>query len=314
MIKDNRQFGCKLSSVIMLALFSIILAVLFILEGRYYDVVYSVSVMSLTNNNILLLFVVFLVLSVIQLIPILLNKPMWALIVSVLKTAGYTAYSLLIAVMSPMKQMEVNGIADFFEAYGIRILYWLAFGIGLLAFAIDVLINIIWMVHNSRGKQKSASNTASYSHTASYAGKPAYVRTLEKMWKVCGIVALIVLVIQMLFCSTDFFNMPMSSIYIPVAAVVLSVVWWFASRRSRAWSGILFALLTVCVAFFAYETYAFLDVYGFFFEIPAVQLVAEFMWYVSMIVLMVQRGKVIKNSRGSGRSAGNESWSEAAAQ
>lgn len=233
----------------------------------------------LPSTNLFVGWLIFFVPSIVQLICILMKWPVVTIIVSALKTIFFCLVCGVITALGGYKSsIEITGLKTLFEAYGNIIMPAIALGVGGLFFILDLAFCIVWMRRNG-GRTKGAYPGAS---AAPYS-------KAEKAWLGSGVIT----VILWFFIAISYYLSSggwEKAIVPAIVYIVFGIAWWYASKRSRAGSVILFVILTILSVlsldtvywFYIYEgpVYAFL---------PVLEIAGLIIWYVYTCILLRRR-------------------------
>ncbi|MCD8295179.1 MAG: phosphoethanolamine transferase CptA [Clostridia bacterium] len=271
----------KRNEIIVLIVSNVIIAALFIGSWLFHGggtMPIGADILMVPDTNLFLAWLPFIIVSVVQLVCILKSTPLATLIVSALKTVIYCAVCVIAISASPYHpDMEITGIQTLFEAYGDLILNWTALIAGILFFVLDLIICLVWMrgISGTRGGRQASGESHALSRSRA-----------EKTWLAGGIIAVVLWYIITCLSSLGPLN------YLPEAVIfiVFGIAWWFASKRSRAGSVILFIILTVCAIVSVPTIYSYVVYTGFAGIILTVlEAAALVLWYVFLCILLKRR-------------------------
>ncbi len=269
--KDKRQFRCKLCSLLLLSVFNIILGLLFVIEWSRYGTYQTGAnnTLTLPNTNLFISFLIFFIGSIIQLIPVFANRPVPAVLISLVKFFIFIVWSYIIAGYSPALQPVTGSFVEYIVANEIAIVSWLSVYLGIAAFVADMIVYIIWIRHRNRMLGKS-------------------VKAVELIWKISGCITVLMgVLIFIASMYTSFYTS--TAVDVLILGLILAIVWWYVSKHSRLWSTVLFVILSIGTVYMFYAGV----MYGMdrprYAIVPIIMLVVEVIWYASTIILFVKR-------------------------
>ncbi|MCD8295180.1 MAG: hypothetical protein LUE27_08070 [Clostridia bacterium] len=215
---------------------------------------------------------IFIFPSAISLLLFIPDYPLASVIIDGFKTICVCLYyTIMINLTGYRSGMQITGIQTLFEAYGDRIMEFASMYAAIAFFVLNVIVCTVWIVRRRADEGRSCSGA-------------------ERAWLALGFLTLALWTVM----AVSYYEVEGGVwMYGAVPALIyfaLGLGWWFASRRYKTGSIVLFILLTISAIVSSSTTFlVFSRAEPAYLFIPILELAGVIAWYVFMCILLKRR-------------------------